>query len=200
MDHHRCGCVRQPCRRQRETQPQCRAKARLLEPQNKQQQKGQQCGGQKFSVCAPPVDDQQVIRIQRIERGRKQSVRGREPLAGEPVHGRSGKREHNPAIRAGYHLPGQSGTERGAQGPGSGRIKQEASLAVSPVRQRRPARICDAILPLAENFHPRKHVELEIMSGRTASPEKRSDSQQTGASQHQGTRDRGPEQMTFSLL
>src|ERR1700676_4752770 len=92
------------------------------------------------------------------------------------------------------------GTERSAQRPGSGRIKQEASLAVSPVRQRGPAWICDAILPLAKDFHPGKHVELEIVSGRTTTPEKRSDGQQTGASQRQRTRDRVPEQRTFSLL
>ena len=38
------------------------------------------------------------------------------------------------------------------------------------------------------------------MAGRTAPPEKRRDGQQTGASQHQRTRDRVPEQRTFSLL
>jgi hypothetical protein len=52
---------------------------------------------------------------------------------------------------------------------------------------------------LAKHFHPRKHVELEIMAGGTAPPEKRSDGQQAGASEHRRTRDRIPEQMAFSL-
>src|SRR5208282_4642558 len=108
-------------------------------------------------------------------------------------------RERDPAIGARRHRPGQSPTERGAQSPGSGRIKQEASLAVSPVRQRGPARVCDAVFPLAENFHPRKYVELKIMPGGTAPPEKWSNGHKTSASERHRTRDRISEQFTFNL-
>jgi hypothetical protein len=62
------------------------------------------------------------------------------------------------------------------------------------MRQGGPARIYDAVFPLAEDFHPRIHVELEIMARGTAPPEEWSDGQETGCSQQQRARDRSSEQ------
>ena len=41
------------------------------------------------------------------------------------------------------------------------------------MRHRRPSRIDDSLLPLAEHLHPRVQVEFEIVAGRIAEKEHR---------------------------
>jgi hypothetical protein len=51
------------------------------------------------------------------------------------------------------------------------------------------------MLPLAEDFHPGKCVELEIVSGGIAAPEKRDDGEEAGAGEKGCARDRTFEQV-----
>jgi hypothetical protein len=62
---------------------------------------------------------------------------------------------------------------------------------------RGPSRVNDAKFPLAKHFHPRIHVEFEIVSRWIPFPKKRGDSQQTAPPKQQSARYRLSEQMAW---
>ena len=69
-------------------------------------------------------------------------------------------------------VQGKIPLKQGSECPRGRRIKHESRLAIGEMRQRRPARKNNAVLPLRENFEPRVKMKLDIVSRRNAKKKK----------------------------
>ena len=136
------------------------AAALLVRPQQQPQQKRQQRTGQQFGERAPPVDHHKVIRIDRVQHGRKGCVAPVKPLPRQQKHGNTRACQHDPNVDAGDERPGKDRAKGRSQNPRGRGIEDEAWLAISEVRQGRPPGINDTVFPLRKNLQPRVRDEI----------------------------------------
>jgi hypothetical protein len=122
---------------------------------------------------AANIANEQGVRIGGVE-GRAQTGGHR---SGEPAQekkgGHSGQRLREENEGRGYPRNRQNQAESRAEDPGERRVEDEPRLAEAVVGQGGPPREEDAMLPLVGDIQPGRDMELEIVAGGAAEPEKR---------------------------
>ena len=168
MDHHRSRSIGQPGRRQHAAQRDNTAPAGLLTAFNTSKSNKGTRQRPALGKRAPPVNNHQMIRIDCIEHRRENCVAPVEPSPRQQKHRNSRRHQREPDINARGQRPREDRAQPRAQRPRGRRIKYKPRLAIGEVRQRRPSRINDPLLPLPQNFQPRIKMELDIVARRRA--------------------------------
>jgi len=86
VNHHRGWRINQPGSSQQQGKGDHHAAVAVRSPKQHQQQEGQDTAGQQFGKRTSPVNDHEMIGIDRVKRGGEDGVAPRQPLPHQHKH------------------------------------------------------------------------------------------------------------------